>query len=241
MRLRPIVLIALLLALSALAQTAQAAQSAQTSQTSQSTETPVSLSSNGTRVKWPMKAEWKWKKNAAGAVTLFLHAVIRVPADVSEVKAQSTTLRMQLVKSDPQGTRGQKLDIQSGALHGKFEMIRAGVSTTYQLDIVKPSPALRQAKCSEIGLNIVAQPKELPFFIGARCVSTGDEKHASYQLHLTIPEEANVDESTLFEQEGKGEAWRIYQLGDVDTFSAGVAKIVVRFEDKPYELECLSG
>jgi hypothetical protein len=188
----------------------------------------VQLTSQGTSVNWPIQARWGWKKNSDGAIVLFASAKISVPKGVKVAKSLSSTLRLSVNE--------ETLHIQSGALKGRFELVLGDGVHAYELNISPPKPSLIVADCETFGLSFNIKLQNLPFFLGARCVLIGDKYKGKAQLHLTIPEEADIDQSTLFEQKGKGESWRIYDLGRNDSGTAENGKIVLRYKDKSYDL-----
>lgn len=170
-------------------------------------------------VPWKATSQWVWTKSSDGAIVFRLKSVITVPSSVNQAKPLMSTVQTEL--------QGGTLTVFSGAQKGRFELSENGRPVEYRLNVKNPIPALILENCSESGLKF--KTTALPFFVAVKCVLT----KGKVELNLTIPEEAVIDQSTLFETTGKGEPWRVYELSRA-SLGGEVATVTIRFNNKPY-------
>ncbi len=170
-------------------------------------------------------AKWEWSVNSDSANVLKMLVVAELPKQLIGLKVRSLSQTAKLVIKD------NKIKILTGAQNTRLQFAQGSEVHDIEMRIANESSNIQEQHCKELRLQLKAPDADAPFFIGASCIQNADK----IAFHLTIPEEANVDQSSMFESKGKGESWRIYDLGKINATSSGeVGRITLRFKNKPY-------
>tara|TARA_B110001454_G_scaffold219200_1_gene251786 strand:+ start:6485 stop:7768 length:1284 start_codon:yes stop_codon:yes gene_type:complete len=172
-------------------------------------------------------AKWSWQNVGVGAQALKARAVFTIPEALSnatiEVANPSASIK----------TKDKKLQITTSDLVTKVNFNRSATDIIQiEFHMIVPKGGVFDEGCEALGIQLQFSESELPFYLGARCQKTAN----AFQLQISFPSEADVDKSSIFDSQGKGESWRVYELGNLDAAQGELAKITLKFKDKNYDL-----
>lgn len=144
------------------------------------------------------------------------------------------------------GTEQENLDIQksedhfllrtNGLTNSFFLLNNKKEKTIFQLQANMKNWPLLQEGCQELGLGFKSEQTQRPIFVGAQCF----QKDSKYYLQISFPEEAQLLSSSIVETQGKGESYRVYELGNLDAAEGSVGKFVLSLNKKDLTLELFS-
>lgn len=181
----------------------------------------------GQELPWIEKGKWGWTRNKDGARLLKAAVYLRVPdawRSRGEFVAESESLEI--------SGKGAVVLLKAGAIRSKLVFReKSGNEIPLELAIKTSSADFYQEGCKQAEVAALAQGERPPFFLGVACTMDGKK----VRFHLTFPEEAGTGQSTLFESKGKGESWRIYDLGEITAARGEIGRVQLVYEDKTYQ------
>jgi hypothetical protein len=103
-----------------------------------------------------------------------------------------------------------KMMIGVGALNSRITVAFAdGRTKTWDARLTLSDPPVVEQGCKRAGLKVRAvKETKQPWFLGVRCVKKADR----VILQMSVPFEIEWDTTTIFEVNGKGERWKVYEL-----------------------------
>ncbi|MBY0452809.1 MAG: hypothetical protein K2P92_07225, partial [Bdellovibrionaceae bacterium] len=173
------------------------------------------------------QAKWSWEKVAGGVEAVKAKIIFNLPDSIQIKEANSPSSSADIK------FKGSKVLLVTGDLNTVINIDQINGSQAKLLVKVQSSNWPRSVTgCTEAGLQFKTNIPVLPFFVGVRCVNEG----SIARLHLSFPEEIQIEKSNLTESAGKGESWRSYDLGNLDAAQGLIAKLQVRFQKQSYVL-----
>lgn len=177
------------------------------------------------------KGMWYWENVGDGAQALKAKIVFNLPESLRSAQISSLT------NSASVNVKDNKLILLTGDVITLIQFKRSENDIILiELKILGDHWGIWDKGCEEANLNIQIEPAVLPYFIGARCVS----KTKNPQLQLSFPSTLEVERSSLFDSQGKGESWRVYELGNIDAAEGEVASLTLKYKGQNFELKVLS-
>ncbi len=175
-------------------------------QFSSATELTVS---EGDRELVRAKIKWSFADVDADATALVARAVIPLAAGEKPVKVTGDGVFWK-----PTWVKPGKMMIGLGALNSKIEVTMAdGAKREWTARLVfKDSPIVEEG-CKAVGLKVKpVKERKRPWFLGVRCV----KKAKRVILQMSVPQEVEWDTTSIFEVNGKGERWKVFELSSAN-------------------------
>lgn len=177
------------------------------------------------------QAKWYWEKVGDGALALRIKANFSIPSVLSSavVSTANSSVRAKI--------EGQKLTLVTSDMLSVLSFTKSPAERMqFEFKVDRVGMGIYEEDCKEIGLESRIDSKEIPFFVGLRCQSNAQ----GTQLWMTIPAEASIERSSVHDTQGKGENWKVYELGNVDAAKGEIASFRIRFLNKNYNLNITS-
>lgn len=174
-----------------------------------------------------VSAKWSWQNVGVGAQALKARAVFTMPDSLSaatiEVVNPSASVK----------TKDKKLLLITSDLVTKVNFKRSPTDIIQiEFYLIVPKGGVFEDGCEDLGIQVQSGGDAFPFFLGAKCRKTQN----IFQLQISFPSEADVEKSTIFDTQGKGESWKVYELGNVEAAQGELAKITLKFQEKYFDL-----
>lgn len=174
-----------------------------------------------------VQAKWSWEKVSNGVEAVKAKIIFNLPDSIQIKEANSPSSSADIK------FKGQKVLLVTGDLNTFINIDQTnGQSSKLLVKIQSTNWPRWVTGCNEAGLQFKTNVPVLPFFVGVRCVNEG----SIARLHLSFPEEIQIEKSNLTESAGKGESWRSYDLGNLDAAQGLIAKLQVRFQKQSFVL-----
>lgn len=177
-------------------------------------------------ISWPTDSEWVWKKSKKSKAMMFFNkSNITPPSDMGPLKVKAKSGRAKYSKA-----KGQIVLLTRSARNLLLIKGSQGVGR-YQLKDESKGVISKQG-CDSTTIELVAKGEEIPLPIGIHC-SVEDTKTF---LTIALPKDGEWVNSTLFEVDGKGESWKLYEIASAQARSgAKIGEFQFLFEDKTYD------
>lgn len=172
-------------------------------------------------------AKWVWQDVGVGAEALRARIVFKLPEALVNAAVSVVNSSAQVTVKDG------KLLLITGDLATRVNFTRSPKDVIQvEFNLLIPKGGIFEDGCQKLGIQFLTNPDEFPFYIGARCKL----QQRSLQLQISFPSETDVEKSTIFDSQGKGESWKVYELGNVDAAQGELAKITLKYKESDFEL-----
>ncbi len=177
------------------------------------------------------QAKWSWEKVGDGVQALKVKASFNLPEVLKSATVTPTNSQTKVSIKD------QKLNILTSELESTLNF-KTQQNQSMQLSFKFTASGLIffDQGCQEMSLQSKVEPKSLAFYIGLKC----NIKPSGVQLSLSLPSEAEVENSSLHDLQGKGESWKLYEFGNLDAAKGEVANFKIRYLKQVYNLSIVS-
>ncbi len=173
------------------------------------------------------KITYIWAANAEGARTLKWKVLVDTSWDFNVNPVAVSTSKAQV------RTKGNRLQLTTEALSSEFKL-KSGLQVRFLFKALKP--VLIEENCKKADLAFQAKSNSAPFYLGVSCVVVKDQ----VTLHLSFPAEANLIQSSLFETQGKGENFRVYDLKKITAARGTIGSFLFSYGGQNYEYSLMS-
>ena len=174
------------------------------------------------------KAKWSWETVSEGVQAYKIRALFELPESFRGTTVSSENPGVKVVM------KNQKLLLITNQVTTSLVFSRtASEETTYEFKVIKPTSfKLAMSGCEELKLRGIFDKENLPFFAGLKCVMDA----RGLQLQLSYTSELNVEFSSTYDSQGKGESWKVYDLGNIEAASGELANMRLRNREQTYTL-----
>jgi hypothetical protein len=164
----------------------------------------VQILRQGQPVNWKIKQKNGFFEVAPKAKAFFVQILIQLPADVKVKEVNGPD-----ILSKPGWIRGDKLMLAVGRLHTDLLVkMSDGQEESWRIDLTMPETITQLKGCKELGLKITTQNPKLPVFFAAECAV----RDRRIIFNPSVPSELEWDVTSIFETDGKGERWKIFEM-----------------------------
>lgn len=162
----------------------------------------------------PSRAKWNFLEIAPGVKALFAQVMIAQPtgAKIQSIRGAHLQVKPGWIKPD-------KVMLALGATVTRFEVtLEGGAKEIWTAELQMPGPRVVQNDCIQAGLNIVPEAGlKWPLFFGASCTL----KENRVVLTASVPGDVEWGETTVFETDGKGERWKVFEISRNNLIAGG--------------------
>ncbi|MBX2996563.1 MAG: hypothetical protein KF681_17205 [Bdellovibrionaceae bacterium] len=159
---------------------------------------------NGQVMNLQSRAKWSFLEVAPGVKSLFAQVMLAQP---SGPKIQA--IRGAHLQVKPGWIKPDKLMLALGATATRMQITyEGGAQEIWTAELQMPKPRVVQNGCVQAGLNVVPASGAGPVFFGADCVV----KENRVILTASVPGDMEWGETTIFETDGKGERWKVFEI-----------------------------
>ncbi len=163
------------------------------------------ISRNGQPLPQSGKLKWNFLSVAPGAKAYFGRVIVEVPGgkSIRSVSGPGVLVRDKWIKP-------KKVMIALGNLKGPIEVeYTDGSKETWQSEIKLAKPIVVLKGCKEAGLKVEQSKSNIPpVFFAAEC----SVKEDRILFNASVPGDLEWDVTSIFETEGKGERWKIFEI-----------------------------
>ena len=178
------------------------------------------------------KAKWSWETVSEGVQAYKIRALFELPESFKGTQVTSDNPSVKIVM------KNQKLLLVTNQTITNLVFARsASQKMSFEFKIVKPTDfKLVTSGCKELKLHGLFDRESLPFFVGLKCVMDA----RGLQLQLSYTAEMNIEFSSTYDTQGKGESWKVYDLGNIEAASGELANVRLRNRETTYSLKVLT-
>lgn len=166
----------------------------------------------------PKKGVWFWDQSPNNVKILKAKVKFKVPEGVQPEWITTTSSSAQLEIQDgivELTTSALLTQIDISPPNQKPTMIIAEINSHQWPQIIKG--------CSNLNIKFDGL-ETISFFFASFCTLVNNQ----VQLQLSLPEEVEIINSNLYDIDGKGEVWKIYQLGDIKKAQGTIAHMSLK-------------
>ena len=164
----------------------------------------VQILRQGQPVNWKIKQKNGFFEVAPKAKAFFVQILVQLPPDIKVQEVNGPDILFK-----PAWIRGDKLMLAVGRLHTDLLVkMGDGREENWRIDLSMPETVTQLKGCKELGLKITTQNPKIPVFFAAEC-SVRDQRIV---FNPSVPSELEWDVTSIFETDGKGERWKIFEM-----------------------------
>ena len=156
-----------------------------------------------------LRHQWIFVETQTGQKILGAQLIVNLPATYSGNQVSVTAVEGDSVFWNPKWARPGKLMIAVGSLNPKVNVKFSNGSTLeFRLKVILDEMQFQDSDCKTNNIKLNFKNKNLGTFLGISCKAKEDR----IQVVVSVPQEADLDSSNLFETDGKGERWKSYDI-----------------------------
>jgi hypothetical protein len=165
----------------------------------------------------------EWIKNADGVRAYSSVIKMALPFDVAGISAETESVTLK--------SKGRTILYRTLNMVDRFNI----GEKTIEVQIKNPSKGVIDENCKAKLVKLELK-SSAPFFVATSCEQVGD----NLMLSLTIPAPVQIQKSSVFESKGKGESYRLYEIGNIKAASGAIAEFTFKLGDKIVNAQMVS-